>query len=277
MSENTNRKTIAENQYWLRLATAQHGPVKQQLLCVLHNKNKNTNYQGLPEDPSQLYHALSTTHKPTINQLIKKKVLKDDQIELLLPTNGDKKTFSEKFDLTLIVLLIINCTTLQPPVNGWFKSPPDSDTSVAANVLRARAWRNFLNHTDFIDKNEFETKWKEGIAILTGLGGSAKDMTSLKTISLDPKHEVVMKSLLDFNERKTEKVQRQTTNNTTKITDLDKRLDHQSKQAIADSEEREKQTEQKFQEMQQVQDSMKTDVQNLKQQKSANKSSRGKR
>ena len=223
MSKNTNQKTIKDNENWFRLAVAQRGPVKQKLSDVLHNKTNDNCYQGLPEDPSKLYHELSTTHKPTIVALKKKKVLNDGQIELLLPTNGDIKTFSEKFDVTLIVLLIINFTTLPPPVNGWFKPPLDSDASVAANVLRARAWRNFLNHTDIIEQTGFETKWKEGISILIGLGGSANDMTPLKTVSLDPKHEILIKSLMDFNERKIEKVRSQATDNTNKITDLDKR------------------------------------------------------
>ena len=216
MSKNTHQKIIKDNENWFRLSTAQRGPVKQKLSDILHNKN-NDKYQGLPEDPLQLYHELSTTHKPKIDVLKKKKVLNDDQIELLMPTNGDKKTFSEKFDVTLIVLLIINCTTLPPPVNGWFKSPLDSDTSAAANVLRARAWRNFLNHTDVIDQTEFETEWKKGISILTGLGGSANDMVPLKTASLDPNQEVVMNSLIDFNA----KVLSQAIGNTAKIKDLD--------------------------------------------------------
>ena len=206
----TIKQVINEVDYWLRLATYLHGPLKQQLLCVLHNKN-NLSYQGLPEDPSQLHKELSTTHKGVIDKLRKKGVLKKDQIEILLPPNGNQKTFSEAFDVTLLVLLIINCTTLPPPVNGWFEFPLDSDTSVAANVLRARAWRNFLNHTDAnsIDQKSFDSKWTEAVGILQGLGGSVIDMAVLRTISLNPKHEVVMKSLMDFNQRNIEKLQDQ--------------------------------------------------------------------
>ena len=197
----TIKQVINEVDYWLRLATYLHGPLKEQLLCVLHNKD-NLSYQGLPEDPSLLYKELSTIHKGVIDKLTKKGVLKKDQLEVLLPTNGNQKTFSEAFDVTLLVLLIINCTTLPPPVNGWYQPPLDSDTSVAANILRARAWRNFLNHTDAnsIDQKSFDSKWTEAVGILQGLGGSVKEMTALKTISLDPKHEVVMKSLMDFNQ-----------------------------------------------------------------------------
>ena len=197
-------QTISEIDYWLRLATFLHGPLKHQLLCVLHNKNNHSHYQGLPENPTDLYTALSKTHKGIIAQLTKKKVLRKDQLEILLPANGSNKTYSEAFDVTVIVVLIINCTTLPPPVNGWHNLPLDSDITVAANVLRSRAWRNFLNHTDAnaIDKATFSVKWNEAIAVLQGLGGSVKDMEDLKKVSLDPKQELVMKSLMDFNQWK---------------------------------------------------------------------------
>ena len=211
---------------------AQYGLLKHQLLCVLHNK-KNGNYQGLPEDPSQLYHVLSTIHKPTINALVKKRVLKQDQLMLLLPSDGSQKTDSQAFDVTLIVLLIINCSTLPPPVNGWYKPPLDSDASVAANVLRARAWRNFLNHVNAnsIDQAKFNEKWNEALDILQGLGGSVKEMATLRTISLDPKHKPVMESLMNFYARKLENVKY----------DVNQRLDKQNQHMIANNNETEHQ------------------------------------
>ena len=188
-------------QYWLRLATFLHGPLKESLFCVLHNKKYDPSYKGLPGDPSDLYKELSTDHKETINKLIKNKVLKKDQVEILLPKNGENKTYSDVFDVTLLVVLIINCTTLRPPKDGWNKSPSDDDTGVAANVLRGREWRNFLNHTDAnaIDEAAFNLKWTEGVELLKGLGGQSDQMKTLKTISLDPKHEIVLKSLYHFN------------------------------------------------------------------------------
>ena len=190
-----------EIQHWLRLAIFLHGPIKENLLCVLHNKNKDISYNGLPEDPADLYQELSTTHLNTINKLVKNKILKKDQVEILLPKNGDNKTYSDQFDITLLVLLIINFTTLAPPKGGWNKPPKDNDTSIAANVLRCREWRNFLNHTDAsaIDEHAFNIKWSEGVTILIGLGGKTDPIKVLKTISLDPKHDLVLKSLYHFN------------------------------------------------------------------------------
>ena len=190
-----------EIQYWLRLSIFLHGPIKEKLLCILHNKNKDVSYNGLPEDPSDLYRVLSTVHLNTINKLVKNKVLKKDQVEILLPKNGDNKTYSDQFDITLLVVLIINCTTLTPPNDGWSKPPKDTDTTIAAFVLRCREWRNFLNHTDAkaIDKHNFNLRWSEGISLLKGLGGKSEHVKELKTISLDPKHDLVLKSLYHFN------------------------------------------------------------------------------
>lgn len=203
------KQVTVKLEYWLRLATFLHGPLKQRLLHILHNKDNDTLYQGLPEDPSELYKELSTTHKKTLDNLVKMRVLKKDQYDILLPPNGNKQTDSEAFDVTLIVLLIINCTTLPPPVGGWKqKSPLDTDPSKAANALRGREWRNFLNHTNAssIDEPAFNLKWTEGEAIYQGLGGSVTLLADLKTMSLDPKHDLVLKSLKDFNKKQEQKV-----------------------------------------------------------------------
>lgn len=198
------KQVTVKIEYWLRLASFLHGPLKQRLLHILHNKDNDSSYQGLPEDPSDLYNELLTKHKKTLDNLLKNRILKKDQMEILLPQNGDKKTYSEAFDVTLIVLLVINCTTLQPPVGGWKqKFPLNSDLSVAANTLRGREWRNFLNHTDAssIDEPAFNLKWAEGEAIYKGLGGSVTVLVDLKTMSLDPKHDLVLKSLKDFDKK----------------------------------------------------------------------------
>ena len=223
----TISQQIKEIDNWLRLATLLHGPLKQTLLCVLHNRNKLA-YQGLPEDPSELYKELSTTHQKTIKDLVKRKILKKDQLEILLPSNGENKTYSDTFDVTLIVVLIINCTTLPQPVGGWNqKSPLESDPSVAANALRGREWRNYMNHADAktVDKTIFNQKWTEGMAIIKGLGGSVKDAAILKTASLDRKSEVLIQSLMEFNQRKISHLQSEVNNLKVEVASATNRLD----------------------------------------------------
>ena len=224
-TQKTIKETIDEINNWLRLATFLNGLLNQ-LLYVLHNKNNHAHYQGLPEDPADLFRALSTTHKKTLDKLKKGNILKKDQYELLLPTNGNKAD-SQAFDVTLIVVLIINCTTLPAPVNGWKKNPLDSDNSVAANVLRTRAWRDFLSHADSIaiDQVAFNHKWNEGIDMLQGLRGSVTDMATLKICSLDPGHETVIRSLMDFNQWKIETLQKRVNTLEDTTTQVDKNTD----------------------------------------------------
>ena len=102
---------IQRLQHWLHLATFQHGPLLESLRHVLHNKGNDPSYVGLPEDPADLYQKLSNNHQETITNLQTRRVLSQEQIDLLF-TPGDNKTYSDEFDITLIVVLIRNCTTL---------------------------------------------------------------------------------------------------------------------------------------------------------------------
>ena len=155
---------------------------------------------------------MSTTHKKTLYKLVKDKVLNKNDLDILLPANTYNKTDSSKFDVTLITVLIINCTTLQPPRNGWGqKTPPTNDPSAAANVLLGRNWRNCLFHeldAYSIDEALFDVKWDEGVAIVQGLGGDISEMETLKTTSLDPKQEMIIFSLMEFNQIKLDKLRR---------------------------------------------------------------------
>ena len=92
-------------------------------------------------------------------------------MNILLPPNSNQ-TDSEPFDITLIIVLIINFTTLPPPKNGWKKALDPTDISPAAFVLLARDWRNGLLHADAksIDLNELQLRWAEGVKIARGLG-----------------------------------------------------------------------------------------------------------
>ncbi|XP_066936874.1 uncharacterized protein [Clytia hemisphaerica] len=186
---------IKEIEHWLRLTCFLHDPIKNSLLQVLHNKLKDSSYQGIPDNPVALYQFFSN-NKNTLNQLVQNKILKKDQLELLLPTGGNQ-TFSSEFDVTLIALLIQNFTNLPPPKKGWKnKNPPSTDTSIAAFVIRAREWRNFINHiaAKTIDLILFQQKWQEGCDIIKGLKYTY-NTTFLETMPLDPKHNLVLKSL----------------------------------------------------------------------------------
>ena len=84
-----------------------------------------------------------------------------------------------------------------------------------------------MNHSvaNGIDKALSDRKWTEAANIIKGLGGSVDATLELKTISLDPKNEIVVKSLMEFNERKIERIQAKIDDN---HKDVSKRLSHQN-------------------------------------------------
>lgn len=181
---------------WIRLSILLHSGIKEALLSVLHNNQSDPLFVGLPKDPVALYLELSTTHLTALNNLKKKKLLNNDQWEILLPQS--KATDSNSFDVTLIVLLITNVTSLPCPLNGWdHKKLSAADNSKSANVIRARQWRNFLNHTNpsDIDHNVFSKKLQEGEQIIKSLG-HVYDINPLKTMSLDPQTSKMQKLIL---------------------------------------------------------------------------------
>ena len=178
---------IKEIEHWIRLSTLLHSGLQQAILSVLHNDNNDASYVGLPKDPKKLYNELNTTHLPTLTKLKNKKIIKDSQWNKLFPTSGE--TNSEILDVTLICILIINCTNLPPPPTGWNHNKLlPTDNSKGAAVLRCREWRNFLNHTEpiSIDLLQFKQKWKEGDDIIKALG-YAFDANKLQTLPLDEK------------------------------------------------------------------------------------------
>ncbi|XP_066931512.1 uncharacterized protein [Clytia hemisphaerica] len=197
---------IKEIEYWLRLATLLHEPMKESLLNILHNHYNRTDYVGLPSDPT-LLNAELRKNINKIKQLQSKKILKKDQVEVLLPT-GSNQTDSSTFDVTLIILLIISFTTLPPPINGWNKFPSPTDTSIAAFVLRARAWRNEFMHDDpkSITLSDFNKRWTEGVNIIRGLKLVTYDTNRLKIANLNARNRTVLRCLKFFSKKILQKV-----------------------------------------------------------------------
>ena len=164
--------TIIKYEHWFHYGMFVHEPLKTSLLNLFHNVSEDTSYNGLPSNPKDLYRELNQNHKVTLMSLQQKGVLKQDQMLLIFPKNK-QETYSDKFDVTLLVLLIINCCNLPPPVNGWKdKHPPISDISIGANVIRARELRIFFHHTDpkDFDKLMLDKKWLEGDTVVSALG-----------------------------------------------------------------------------------------------------------
>ena len=204
--------SIQQNQYWLRLVVCASEYINPTLLDVLHNDGPNSDptYIGIPRDPKLLYIFLSTPQSLNIiNQLKKKNIIKQDQYKLLFPP-GCVETDSQKFDPTLNQILIRYFTTLETD-NGWWNLDNilPGDTSVAANTVRAVAFRNSVYHYGnpaSMKKNEFDNKFTEADNILKGMKYTG-NIINVKTMSLDPERISVLKALYDLIQIQTNKLQ----------------------------------------------------------------------
>lgn len=177
----------ANADYWIRVNLAVEIHLKQALLDILHNTDNDPTYQGLPRDGKQLY-ARMVQFKATYQKKLAR-VLKKDQWDVLC----DQKigiSDSKQWDITLIVVVIINELQLPPPLNGWQQFPPAAhDKSKAAFVLFARYLRNMVKHgslKDVATVQQFSTIWNQIESALQDVNyKNMKDFNELKTSDLE--------------------------------------------------------------------------------------------
>ncbi|XP_046857836.1 uncharacterized protein LOC124451255 [Xenia sp. Carnegie-2017] len=120
---------------------------KQALTHTLQSLLKPSSLAGKLKDPS-------TKKKLTS---LKFKVIKNEQWDLLYPSIDDPDI--EKFDITLLTVLLRNICGLKAPTTGWDKLPSSSDTSVSANIARIKFYRNKVyGHITTTSVNDNELK-----------------------------------------------------------------------------------------------------------------------
>ena len=147
--------------------------------------------------PSTLAAALNS-HRRTLQRL-RYSVINPSQWNLLYPVAGppDSKTF----DVTLLAILLRNICGLSSPVAGWSTMPPASDTSISANILRIKMFRNevygHISSAQYDDMT-FQKLWQEISQPLLKLGISQQDIDSLKLAPLSPEEESYVKTLKEW-------------------------------------------------------------------------------
>ena len=118
----------------------------------------------------------------TLNALKTRRVLHQPQWDLLFPPGGAIPD-SNTFDITLLFLLLTNICGLSPPLSGWHKPPPSSDTSQEANLTRVKLFRNELyGHVTStgVQTALFNVKWQEISKVLVDLGLNKAEVVRLK-------------------------------------------------------------------------------------------------
>ena len=150
--------------------------------------------------PSTLAAALNT-HKATLQKL-RYKVISPSQWALLYPTSGLPDL--QNFDVTLLTVLLRNICGLTSPATGWDSSPPDSDTSISANIARIKYYRNtvyaHVATTEIADK-EFESLWQKISTALIALGISKPELDELKEAPLTSDEDVYVEQLKQWRKK----------------------------------------------------------------------------
>lgn len=99
---------------------------------------------------------------PKLQNLKSRRVIFDDQWELLFPPSGETAEI-DKFDISLLHLLIREFSYLPSPVTGWHKMPTDDDESIQANITRIKCFRYDLCPcvSTGISNGKFEDHWNK--------------------------------------------------------------------------------------------------------------------
>ncbi|XP_067034535.1 uncharacterized protein [Acropora muricata] len=109
--------------------------------------------------PETLENTL-TKNSSRLSQLKSKGAIYAAQWKKLFPASGDPPN-ADKFDITLLHLLIREFSNLTTPANGWNKLPDETDDSIQANIATIKFLRNEVVHSSSTDisESEFEEKW----------------------------------------------------------------------------------------------------------------------
>ena len=92
--------------------------------------------------PGNLDTVLSSPPVHAVLQILKcRKVLTTSQWSKLYPTIKSSVS-SNNFDITLLMVLLRNICNLVRPATGWDTLPPATDTTLEADIVRIKCYRN---------------------------------------------------------------------------------------------------------------------------------------
>ena len=136
---------------WLRLAR----------LLIDEGTNVLKEFFLISIHPETLENTLKK-NSTKLKRLKLKRVICDDDWEKLFRASGDPPN-ADKFDITLLHLLIREFSNLPTPAKGWHKLPDETDDSIQADIGRVKCFRNELSHrsSTAISESEFEEKWSQ--------------------------------------------------------------------------------------------------------------------
>ncbi|XP_032237000.2 NACHT, LRR and PYD domains-containing protein 14 isoform X2 [Nematostella vectensis] len=146
--------------------------------------------------PSSLEASLKK-NKATLKKLLKKKVIRQEQWDLLFPPSGSQPN-AKKYDITLLFCLLRNICNLTPPLTtlSWDVLPPSTDTTKEANMCRLKWYRNkifaHVKSTE-LKEGDFLQCWSEISKAIVNLGGVTEgEVDALKDAPLGEEYKNVL-------------------------------------------------------------------------------------
>ena len=109
----------------------------------------------------------------TLKSLLKKKFVNPSQWRSLYPAIKSSVS-SEKFDITLLMVLLRNICGLSPPAAGWDALPSPTDVNCEDDLARIKYYRNTVHgHAAqaSVDDTKFNDYWMNIRDTLVRLGG----------------------------------------------------------------------------------------------------------
>ncbi|XP_076078807.1 uncharacterized protein LOC143048822 [Mytilus galloprovincialis] len=143
--------------------------------------------------PTYLPSTLNKNYN-TLYDLYLKRILNQTQWNMLFPKNGVPD--SKAFDVTLMICLIRNLTSVNPPINGFDYLPLPGETTTGPDLARIKWYRNILAHHDSntMSTGVFNTAWKNVVDAVSRLGGVPmnQECQELKVKILDQSNQEIM-------------------------------------------------------------------------------------
>ena len=187
-----------------------------------------TKINGSP--PPSTLDSLLNSHKLSLHNLrFKCRVITPTQWDLLFPASGSSD--STNFDITLLTILLRNVCGLDSPTAGWNAQPLASDTSISAEILRIKTFRNDVYaHLPCpeLDDTEFERLWREISKPLIKLGIPQHDIDELEETPLSREEEIYKQKLKEWKERDGELISKLNE----EVNSVKKRLTNVEKQVV---------------------------------------------
>ena len=150
--------------------------------------------------PASTLAAALHSHRKTLQKL-RYSVINPPQWRLLYPATGSPD--SNDFDITLLTILLRHICGFPSPAIGWKVMPPTTDTSISADILRIKIFRNEVYaHTASAqyDDATFARLWEEISQPLVNLGIAQQEIDELKLAPLGPEEKSYIEKLKEWKE-----------------------------------------------------------------------------